>query len=704
MENILNDFHVPKNYIIKTASPNRWEILTSRNWIREILSTSAVPNFILHETFTSSEVYSRLKQKDSFEDPYLKLLISVIPKKHSSQIVALPQEHSIPTPDHSKLSYSQTLHYVSVTNYKNLWKQAYKKYNNQSSIPCNVATVEYNTGVSDILSRLYGCPLVVLGAPHLSCDKSDAYECHVNILPALAIVESKTCFYEGCVQHTLQDAVDYSPALLSSNYTKSLFIVYQLLNVMRDLHDRRLILGEITLADIYVTENLWIQVQPKITDNIYELAHCPSSPNPPPLSKPSHSPHPSHPTSTDLNPDLDTLVKQWVAGALSNFDYIYSLNVLSGRKYGDPSCHFVFPWVTDFSGSDGSNWRDLTKSKFRLNKGDRQLDLTYESVMPTGILNQVPHHVSDVLSEITYYVYLARQTPKEVLCTYVRPKWVPGEYPSSIQRLQEWTPDECIPEFFCDPNVFKSIHEDLPDLELPSWAHDADLFISIHRGMLESQYVSERLHHWIDLTFGYKLSGIAAVKSKNVCLQLVDNHTHLTSSGIVPLFSTPHPQRLTPSPYFAKNPPRLTAICRSRSPYDENDTVPADLDDEDLSTTPISRPLALSRFLSRSKNSLLVHIEFNRRFRNLTRLVNTCPPALCVAKAVRILINLPTQASREHLRPEGFNISRERALVSPAWTSMSHTSLVREFGQLRADFMHAEGGVVYDGLIGANLD
>lgn len=42
------------------------------------------------------------------------------------------------------------------------------------------------------------------------------------------------------------------------------------------------------------------------------------------------------------------------------------------------------------------------------------------------------------------------------------------------------------------------------------------------------------------------------------------------------------------------------------SPYEENDTVPADLDDEDLSTTPISRPLALSRFLSRSKNSLLV--------------------------------------------------------------------------------------------------
>uniref|UniRef100_A0A8D9AX21 WD repeat-containing protein 81 n=1 Tax=Cacopsylla melanoneura TaxID=428564 RepID=A0A8D9AX21_9HEMI len=631
MEHIINDFHVPKNYIIETSSPDRWEILTSRLWLRDLLRASTITNFTLHETLTPNEVYSRLKQKDTFEHPWQRLLVSVIKKKHSSQIIALPQEHSIATPDHSTLSYSETLHYVSVTNYKNLWKQAYKKYNNQSTVPySNINSIDFNTGVRDILTRLYGCPLVVIDSSHLNCDANDTYECHVNIMPALAIVETKTCFYilqEHRVQHTLQDAVDYSPALLSTNYTRSLFIVYQLLHAMRDLHDRGLILGDVTLADIHVTDNLWIQIQPKITDNIYELL-------PPQVSPPHHSsqstnlasissktplphhPNPSpcipsfvlhsHPNPPHLNnSDLDSLVKQWTEGALSNFDYIYSLNRLSGRKYGDPRCHFVFPWVTDFSNSDGTNWRDLTKSKFRLNKGDRQLDVTYESVLPTGILNQVPHHVSDVLSEITYYVYLARQTPKEVLCTYVRPKWVPGEYPSSIQRLQEWTPDECIPEFFTDPNVFKSIHSDLPDLELPPWASDPVLFISVHRGMLESQYVSERLNHWIDLTFGYKLTGTAAVKSKNVCLQLVDNHTHLTSHGIVPLFSTPHPQRLTPSPYFGKNPPRLTAIYRPRSPYEEDESLPADLDDEETTALPVARPLALSRFLSRSKNSLL---------------------------------------------------------------------------------------------------
>lgn len=51
-------------------------------------------------------------------------------------------------------------------------------------------------------------------------------------------------------------------------------------------------------------------------------------------------------------------------------------------------------------------WRDLSKTKFRLNKGDEQLDLTYDSA--------TPHHVTDILTDITYYVYMARRTPVSV--------------------------------------------------------------------------------------------------------------------------------------------------------------------------------------------------------------------------------------------------------------------------------------------------
>jgi hypothetical protein len=57
----------------------------------------------------------------------------------------------------------------------------------------------------------------------------------------------------------------------------------------------------------------------------------------------------------------------------------------------------------------------------------------------------------------------------------------------------------------------------LGDVVLPEWAHgNASEFIRIHREALESDYVSAHLHLWIDLIFGYKQTGLAAVDADNV--------------------------------------------------------------------------------------------------------------------------------------------------------------------------------------------
>jgi hypothetical protein len=142
----------------------------------------------------------------------------------------------------------------------------------------------------------------------------------------------------------------------------------------------------------------------------------------------------------------------------------------------------------------------------------------------------------------------------QVLRRVVRDVFVPEHYPSSMARMFEWSPDECIPEFYCDSSVFESIHKEgfgLPDLELPSFAPTASEFIAYHRGVLESDEVSAQLHYWLDLTFGYCLDGQAAIDNMNVPLRHTLSSSERTGDspkldkhpGFVMLFNKPHPKR-----------------------------------------------------------------------------------------------------------------------------------------------------------------
>ncbi|VDL64745.1 unnamed protein product [Nippostrongylus brasiliensis] len=74
----------------------------------------------------------------------------------------------------------------------------------------------------------------------------------------------------------------------------------------------------------------------------------------------------------NLIQNFSKATSKWVNGAMSNYDYILELNKAAGRVRGEVHNHPVFPWVCDFKEANGG-WRDLSKTKYRLTKGDDQL-------------------------------------------------------------------------------------------------------------------------------------------------------------------------------------------------------------------------------------------------------------------------------------------------------------------------------------------
>jgi WD repeat-containing protein 81 len=308
--------------------------------------------------------------------------------------------------------------------------------------------IPFEVLMRETISRLYNCSIIhfkldKLRSDSISDDSTSSSNnediLNANYYPFLAAIESNTHFYLlycPVIENTLLDCINYSPAMLDKSHNKPLFLVYQLLNLLKSIHEKGLLMGDVKLSDIYLTENLLIQVIPKIEANLIEY----EEPN---VNEPETIAQSSSTQTLTKCPtySLKDYCEMWCTGKISNFDYLTILNNFAGRRIDSADYHHIVPWVIDFSSKSG-NWRDLTKTKYRLTKGDAQLDITYQHIK-LGSTETTPHHVSDVLSEITFYVYMARKTPKSVLCRHVRPKFVAAEYPASIKRLQEWTPDEC---------------------------------------------------------------------------------------------------------------------------------------------------------------------------------------------------------------------------------------------------------------------
>lgn len=79
----------------------------------------------------------------------------------------------------------------------------------------------------------------------------------------------------------------------------------------------------------------------------------------------------------------------------------------------------------------------------------------------------------------------------------------PGNVKELIPEFYETTTDFLTNDFQLDLGV-RSNGKRVDDVSLPKWASSPADFLQKQRMALESEYVSNNLHKWIDLIFGTK--------------------------------------------------------------------------------------------------------------------------------------------------------------------------------------------------------
>lgn len=299
--------------------------------------------------------------------------------------------------------------------------------------------------------------------------------------------------------------------------------------------------------------------------------------------------------------------RKWMKGGISNFHYLMLINTMAGRTFNDLTQYPVFPWVlADYTSdeldlSDPRSFRDLTKPMgCQTPEREAEFISRYQSFAEMGDHNAPPfHYGTHYSSAMIVTSYLIRLQP--FVQSYLLLQGGSFDHPDRLFYSVEktWSSAsnenmtdvrELIPEFYYLPEFllnsnkydFGSRQGDggrIDTVALPPWAKgDPKIFIAKHREALESEHVSRNLHHWIDLVFGQKQRGEAALEATNVFHHLSyhgakdletinDPVERLATIGIIHNFGqTPHQvfQRAHPQREDSKHKPkRLDSIAES---------------------------------------------------------------------------------------------------------------------------------------------
>ncbi|XP_063931680.1 lipopolysaccharide-responsive and beige-like anchor protein [Zophobas morio] len=289
-----------------------------------------------------------------------------------------------------------------------------------------------------------------------------------------------------------------------------------------------------------------------------------------------------------------TFTEKWQSHQLSNFEYLMEINAFAGRSYNDLNQYPVFPWIlSDYSSEtinllDPRVYRDLSRPVGALNKERLAI---FKERFETWSDPEVPSfHYGSHYSTASYVLYwLIRLEPFTTLFLnfqggkFDQPSRIFSSIKKTWQNCNQSTSDvkELIPELFYLPEMFININhynfgkldkdDPIGDVVLPNWCNnDPYVFVQIHKAALESDYVSAHLHYWLDLIFGYKQQGEAAVEANNIFYYLTYENASNLETVIDPVLKDALKQQITsfgqtPSQLLYKpHPPRLGVASVTR--------------------------------------------------------------------------------------------------------------------------------------------
>lgn len=317
--------------------------------------------------------------------------------------------------------------------------------------------------------------------------------------------------------------------------------------------------------------------------------------------------------------------KKWIKGDMSNFQYLMLINTMAGRSFNDLTQYPVFPWVlADYTSkkldlTNPKTFRDFSKP-MGCQAASREAEYKdrYKQFAEMGDENAPPFHYGTHYSSamiVTSYLirmkpfvqsYLLLQGGKfdhaDRLFDSIERAWLSASR-ENMTDVRELTPEfYYLPEFLSNINGYdfgakQGSGELVSDVKLPPWAKgDPHIFIAKHREALESPYVSEHLHQWVDLVFGFKQQGEAAIEATNVFHHLsyggakdLDNMEdpveRLATIGIIhsfgqtpyQIFPRQHPNRETEKSYTARLDTMAASLTRLPAPLFEIDHKVASL-------------------------------------------------------------------------------------------------------------------------------